>query len=196
MENEEQQKTLNLEQRINAIREKVDYIQKDKSVSTGAGGGSYKAVTHDAVTAMLRKHMIEQGIVCYPNFISGTSTKEEKQRFYEAVYDFVFVNMDAPVDTLTIRIQAHGMDSQDKAAGKALSYAFKYALLKLFMIETGEDEESRFKDAMSDHDVEFWILKINSLEGEAKKAAYKEAVNECRALGDVEAANRIKEGLK
>ena len=46
---------LNLYQRINEIRKKVDYIQKDKAVSTG--GGSYKAVTHDAVTAILRQHM-------------------------------------------------------------------------------------------------------------------------------------------
>ena len=35
------------------------------------------------------------------------------------------------------------MDNADKAPGKAISYAFKYALLKTFALETGEDEESR-----------------------------------------------------
>ncbi len=38
------------------------------------------------------------------------------------------------------------MDNADKAPGKALSYAKKYAVLKLFEIESGEDEESRFSD--------------------------------------------------
>ena len=36
------------------------------------------------------------------------------------------------------------MDNADKSPGMALSYATKYAILKVFNIETGEDEESRF----------------------------------------------------
>ena len=54
---------LNLAQRINQVRRGIDYIQKDKSVSTGTSG-SYKAVTHDQVTAMVRQHMIDAGIIC------------------------------------------------------------------------------------------------------------------------------------
>ena len=37
------------------------------------------------------------------------------------------------------------MDNADKAPGKAISYAKKYAVLKLFEIETGDDEESRYQ---------------------------------------------------
>ena len=55
---------MNLFQRINEVRKAIDYIRKDKSVSTG--GGSYKAVTHDMVTAMVRDHMVKHGIVSYP----------------------------------------------------------------------------------------------------------------------------------
>jgi hypothetical protein len=40
--------TLNIYQRVNAVRQKIDYIKKDKDVDTGRG--SYKAVTHDMVT--------------------------------------------------------------------------------------------------------------------------------------------------
>lgn len=137
----------NLFQRINEVRKSVSYVQKDKSVSTG--GGSYKAVTHDQVTALTRAAMIEHGIVCYPTLVESAMfppLEDKKQFRYEATYDFYFVNMDDCNDKIILRIQAHAMDNADKAPGKALSYAKKYAVLKLFEIETGEDEESRYQE--------------------------------------------------
>ena len=139
----------NLFQRINAVRQAIKYVQKDKAVSTGKG--SYMAVTHDMVTAMVREHMIAQGIVCFPSLVTSTviqpppvpGSERAPQLRYEATYDFTFVNIDDPSDRLIIRIEAHANDSGDKAPGKALSYGKKYAALKLFEIETGEDEESR-----------------------------------------------------
>jgi hypothetical protein len=53
------------------------------------------------------------------------------------------VNADDPTDKFSIEIEAHALDHGDKAPGKALSYAKKYAVLKLLDIETGEDEEGR-----------------------------------------------------
>jgi hypothetical protein len=193
---------LNLFQRINECRKKIDYIQKDKSVSTG--GGSYKAVTHDAVTAIVRTHMVDFGIVSYPVLVESVMNQpivnvdgsQSKQMRYEATYDFHFVNADKPEDRLTIRIQAHAMDNADKAPGKALSYAKKYAILKLFEIETGEDEESRYQsEGLSDDRVELLITKIKMAEGEEKKQAYKDAIAECVKVNDVDAANRIKAGV-
>lgn len=153
----------NLFQRINDVRRSVAYIQKDKSVSTG--GGSYKAVTHDTVTAIVRGPMIEAGIVCFPNLVESVMNQKEdgsKQARYDATYEFTFVNEDKPEDRLTIRIQAHAMDNADKAPGKALSYAKKYALLKLFELETGEDEESRYNK--EEFDVPAWVAKISASE--------------------------------
>lgn len=139
---------MNLWQRIIAARVKVGgYIQKDKSVSTG--GGSYKAVTHDAVTALCRDALNEFGVLSFPFLVSSAARDKEdgaKQFRYEATYDFTFINADDPTQTMVIRIEAHAMDNADKAPGKALSYAKKYAMLKLFEIETGEDEESRYQE--------------------------------------------------
>lgn len=140
---------LNLYQRINEVRKSIDYIKKDKSVSTGAGGGSYKAVTHDQVTAMTRNLMVKHGIVCHPYLVNSKMNPKEgdaKQNRYEATYDFIFTNIDNFSEFLTIRIEAHAMDSGDKAPGKAISYAKKYAVLKLFDIESGEDDESIYID--------------------------------------------------
>lgn len=124
---------LNIYQRINEVRKKVEYLRKEKSA------GNYKVVTHDQVTAELRQYLIEFGIVIVPSFVSSHTHKESK---YEAIYCFEFVNIDKPDDKAVIVMEAHSIDKQDKAPGKAISYATKYAMLKMFSIETGENEES------------------------------------------------------
>lgn len=191
---------LNLFQRINEVRKGISYVQKDKSVSAGAGG-SYKAVTHDAVTALVREHMVKHGIVCYPVLVDSVMNAKEgeaKQARYEATYDFTFVNIDEPADHLTIRVQAHAMDNADKACGKALSYAKKYAVLKLFEIETGEDEESRYQN--DTFDFNFYVHLLNSADSldELKDAyvqANKEAVR-CKDSVALKSLTKLKDELK
>lgn len=135
---------LNIYQRINEVRKKVDYIRKDKKVE------GYQAVTHDAVTSELRVHFIEYGIIVVPRLISSvfkpsgsTTAKGIAWMLYEGWYEVDFVNMDDPADKVTVPIESHALDYGDKAPGKATSYATKYAMLKLFSIETGESDESR-----------------------------------------------------
>lgn len=138
-------------QRINAVRAKVDYIQKDKSVSTG--GGSYKAATHDAVIGQVRQHLISEGVLILQTLVRSVANPYEvmadmvraKQYRYEATYDIRFVNVDDADDNFVVTVESHAMDNADKAPGKAMSYAKKYAILKVFDIETGEDEESRYQ---------------------------------------------------
>jgi hypothetical protein len=184
---------MNLYQKINEVRKAIKYVQKDKSVSTG--GGSYKAVTHDQVTGMVREHMVAQNIISYPILVESLSNPKEvnanmetaKQFRYEATYDFVFINADEPSESITIRIQAHAMDNADKAPGKALSYAKKYAVLKLFEIETGEDEESRYQEKET-FNLEVWIANIESqTTNEELEKTYFEAKAECIRLNDAPA---------
>ena len=137
---------MNIYQRINEVRKVIGYVRKDKAVSTG--GGSYKAVTHDAVTGMVRDALIKHGVVIVPSVVSAIFHPKEpdaKQRLYEATFQVEFVNIDEPADRIVTQQNAHALDNGDKAPGKAMSYATKYAILKLFNIETGEDEESRYQ---------------------------------------------------
>lgn len=147
----------NIYQRINAVRKEIGYVQKDKEV--GFGKSSYRAVTHDAVTGMVRASLIKHGIVIVPSVVSATFhpaemvtslndngqavTTSAKQRLYEATFQIDFVNIDDPTERISTQQIAHALDNGDKSPGKAMSYATKYAMLKLFNIETGEDEESR-----------------------------------------------------
>ena len=192
MENDERGSRMNIYQRINAVRKAINYIQKDKSVSAGPAG-SYRAVTHDAVTGMIRQHLVEHGIIIAPTLIDSVfHPKEEgaKQRLYSASYDVRFINMDAPDECVTIRIEAHALDNGDKAPGKAISYATKYAILKLFNIETGEDEESRYQ--REEFDVTPHLDKIAAADSlDSLKSEYVTAYTAAQNAGDKEASRTI-----
>lgn len=179
---------MNLLQRINEVRKAISYIKKDARVDN-----KYSAVTHDAVTAMVREHMVNQGIVSWPNLVESQAMQKEegsKQFRYEATYDFTFCNVEDRNDSLTIRIQAHAMDNADKAPGKALSYAMKYALLKLFNLETGEDEESRYNpEGLDDTELAEHLKAINEAGDEvALKKAFTAAFKAADAAKDKEAS--------
>jgi hypothetical protein len=142
--------SLNIYQRINEVRKKVPYIKKDANVT---GGQNYKAVTHDNVTSIVRPFFIEFGVVIVPRQArgelkeTGKSTKSGTPwTVYDALYEIDFVNMDEPSDKITIPVGSLAEDTSDKGPGKAISYATKYAVLKLLMIETGENDESRNPD--------------------------------------------------
>lgn len=181
--------TRNIYQRINDVRKSIGYIQKDKAVSTG--GGSYRAITHDAVTGMVRAALIEHGVVIVPSVLSAVFNAKEpeaKQRLYEATYQIEFVNIDDPADRIVTQQNAHALDNGDKAPGKAQSYATKYAILKLFNIETGEDEESRYQQEEFD---------IDSIAAEIQKAATMEALQGLYSIHYAEASRiRDKESQK
>ena len=137
----------NIYQRINAVMKDVEYVQKDAAIS--GGGANYKAVTHDMVTAVIRKSLVEHGIVIQVEqlksemLIKRDVEKGVKMHLYSGDYAVSFINIDNGQDRLTSTINAHANDNGDKAPGKAASYAVKYAMLKTFTLETGENEESR-----------------------------------------------------
>jgi hypothetical protein len=102
------------------------------------------------VTAETREHFIAHGVVIVPSLLSsavvltGTTTKNGVPFIrYEARYRFEVLNVDEPADKIVMELEAHAIDQGDKAPGKALSYAKKYAVLKLLEIESGEQEEDR-----------------------------------------------------
>lgn len=137
---------LNIFQRVNKVQESVKYVQKDAQIT---GGGSYRAVSHDQVVSVIRKDLVKNGIVIYPEQLRGSiviprNTKEgNKMHLYSGEYAIHFVNIDNPEDRISATVEAHAADSGDKAPGKALTYATKSAILKVFCLETGENDESR-----------------------------------------------------
>lgn len=135
----------------------VKYVQKDSSVS--GGGANYKAVSHDQVVSVLRQALVDHGIMIFPNQLSGeflikrdlTVTPQIKMGLYSGRYEVNFVNIDKGDDKVTVIVEAHASDNGDKAPGKALSYGVKSAMLKVFSLETGENDESRVEEQNFDY---------------------------------------------
>jgi hypothetical protein len=198
METTVSDKPLNVYQRINEVRKQCAFVKKDKKVE----GGGYMAVTHDAVTAELRDHLIAQGIVIVPRLKeahvvdTGTTTARGIPIIrYEAKFEIDFVNMDEPSDKVTVPNEAHANDQGDKAPGKATSYATKYAMLKLFSIETGENEEERHIETKIREDKAKITPRAGALERVApERREYVERV--AGTIIDCFAANMPGEALK
>lgn len=139
-----------LAERILWVTERIGYLKKDTKVS---GGGDYAAVTHDAVTAHIRHKLVRAGILVWPTCISvtdvdtGHATQSGRNIIqHRAEFLVQFENAFDKEDTRAMCVYAYADDWGDKAPGKASSYALKYALLKMFKIETGEDDESRVSE--------------------------------------------------
>ena len=143
---------LNIFQRMSAVTSKLERVAKNLTV--GIRNNAYKAVGEADVLAAVKPLEEEYGIYSYPvnrdivetNVLTTTSeyngqTSEKKQLFLRIRTVYRFVNVDKPDDYIEITSYADGIDSGDKACGKAMTYADKYALLKAYKIETGDDPD-------------------------------------------------------
>jgi len=144
------QATKNIFQRIAAVQKEIGYLKKDKNVSTG-GQGSYRALTHDKVVGEIRGLLVKNGIATIPNIVEHSFTRNalanDKSNYFTSLQmEVEFVNVDDRQDRFSAGGIGYGMDTQDKGAGKAMSYCVKYIILKTFMIESGDEEEDRLPE--------------------------------------------------
>jgi len=143
---------LNLYQRISKVMQDIEYLAKDDTVGTGKS--SYKAVTEEKVTGAVRTSLIKNGLVILPieqhteevfteyEKLNYDKKLEKKQRLLTRVdVKYKIVNVDNPVEFEILASSGSGVDSQDKGVGKAMTYSYKYMLLRTFAIPTGEDPD-------------------------------------------------------
>lgn len=125
--------TLNLFQRLNAIMKTVRYVQKEnKRVNN-----QYTFVSHDSVTAALHGPLAEHGVLMIPSVAELTQDGNRTA----VKMELCFLNIDEPSERFVVFYWGYGIDPSDKGIGKAISYAVKYGLLKVFCLETGDDVE-------------------------------------------------------
>lgn len=113
----------------------VDNIVKDIDISYGGGKG-YKAISEDIVTRTIRKEFLENKLMVFPveqeiekiNGLTQTNTK------------YKIIDVETGESELLVS-SGQGADTQDKGAGKSMTYSYKYMLLRTFMIPTGEDPD-------------------------------------------------------
>ena len=156
---------LNIYQRLLKITEELKTVEKNLSVPV-TKNNSYKAVGErdvlDAVKPLEAKYgvysyaydrkIIENGELTSTrkDFQTG-EVKELKQLYMRLEVVYRFVNVDNPEEYVEIKTYGDGIDSGDKAAGKAMTYADKYALLKAYKISTGEDPDQEASDELKSY---------------------------------------------
>ena len=126
---------LNIFQRMAEVMKAIEYLKKDDNVEFGST--KYKAISEEKVTTIVREQLIKWGLVIYPT--QQISHKEGNLTSVDTTYNLV--NVDKPEEMIVIASSGQGADSQDKGVGKAMTYAFKYALMRTFAIPTGEDPD-------------------------------------------------------
>lgn len=147
---------LNLYQKILCIQSRMDIIAKNLEVSTGKT--TYKAVSERDVIDAVKEQEERYRVYSFPvsreivdsGFLEQETQYGTKKQFYlriKVVYRFV--NIDKPDDFIETITYADGIDSGDKATGKAMTYADKYALMKMYKISTGEDPDQKASEEYS-----------------------------------------------
>jgi len=125
----------NIHQRMLAVYEEVTTIQKeDKKVNN-----QYKFVSHDAVIKALHEPLVKNGI-CLE--VSTNECEQDGNRTKISML-IKFVNVDNPTNFIEVKSYGYGIDPQDKGIGKAVSYAFKTALLKNFCLESCDEDNEK-----------------------------------------------------
>jgi hypothetical protein len=155
---EKKPETLNIFEKMSAITSEITAVAKNLNV--GWGSQSYKAVGEADVLAAVKPIEAKYRIYSYPfsrnteeSAVLTTAKKdgsESKQQFLRISTVYRFVDMDKPDSYIDITTYGDGVDTQDKAPGKAMTYADKYALLKAYKIITGDDPDQNASEDLKD----------------------------------------------
>jgi len=134
----------------------------EKSMTVGTGNASYKGVSDKDVKLKIGEAMQSNGLALFQTKVTPTirvdrweemdsyskAMKTKQSVFTEVVTEYLLAHESG--ETITISGYGHGIDSQDKGAGKATTYALKNALLYLYLVPTGtiEDTDKTHSDAI------------------------------------------------
>ena len=150
---EEDIKKLNIYEKLSMITEEIGVIEKGLTVEINKTR-SYKAVSErdvlDAVKPIEKKYrvysypakreVIDRDTLIKESEYNGNITKTNTL-FMRIDTTYRFVNLDNPSEYIETTVYGDGLDTGDKAPGKAMTYADKYALMKAYKLSTGDDPD-------------------------------------------------------
>jgi len=140
----------NIAQAIVNVMKAVDGVEKNTTV--GSGNYSYKGVSDKDVKVVYKKAMQENGLSILPIDVQPKvtierweaeeygKTKQKQSIFTEVTTKYLILHTSG--ESQEIAGYGQGIDSGDKGAGKATTYALKYALLYTFMTPTGSIDDA------------------------------------------------------
>jgi len=141
---------MNIYEKLSAITNELKTVAKNLNVDMGKGK-SYKAVQEkdvlDAVKPLEEKYKVysypvDSSIIDRDILVKENDYGKSNTLFMRLERTYRFVNMEKPDEYVDIKSYGDGLDTGDKAPGKAMTYADKYALMKAYKITTGEDPDA------------------------------------------------------
>lgn len=144
-------KEMNIFQKMEAITNELGFVAKNLNVAVSKTN-SYKATGEVDVLEAVKPLENKYGIYSYASnreiiesdtLTQNTQYGEKNSLFLRMKVTYRFVNTDNPQEYIETVSFAEGIDSGDKASGKAMTYADKYALMKAYKISTGEDPDQK-----------------------------------------------------
>ena len=124
----------------------------EKSMTVGSGNNTYKGVSDKDVKLKVGASMHKHGLIILPTDVEAKTTintweeqtqygnKMKQSAFVEVVTKYTLLHESG--ESIQLVGYGHGTDPQDKAAGKATTYALKYTLLYSFLVATGHIDDA------------------------------------------------------
>jgi hypothetical protein len=146
----------NIAKAIIAVMKAVKGI--DKTMTIGTGNNSYKGVPDQEVKKVIGDAMAANGLCMLPidteaksqidrweevDQYSKSTPKDMKTKqsvFTEVKTKYLLLHESG--ESIELSGYGHGIDTQDKGAGKATTYALKYTLLYTFLVPTGKIDDA------------------------------------------------------
>lgn len=101
---------------------------------------NYDYATEADIIASVRQEMANRSLILIPDVIKTDWEVGPKQKVCTLTVEYTLEDGDSG-EKRVFHVIGQGQDNQDKATYKAMTGATKYALMKLFLIPTGDDPE-------------------------------------------------------
>lgn len=141
----------NLVKAILSVMKSVKNVEKNMEV--GSGKSSYKGVSDKDVKEKIGKAMAENGLALIPIDVDSKmhidrwtkkdfNNNDKSKQSVTAEVKTKYLLIHESGESIEVAGYGHGVDSQDKAAGKATTYALKYTMLYMFLVPTGQIDDA------------------------------------------------------
>ena len=145
---------MGLYQKMHAVMCESEAISKEMIV--GSGSFSYKAISEAAVLNEIKPLLKKHGLVIFPVAMKvidrldvfGTNKGDSSRLMTQITANYKIVDIDTGEFEI-LETVGNGVDTQDKASGKAITYGYKAMIQKTFCLFSGEDSDNDHSDTLT-----------------------------------------------
>lgn len=131
---------------IIAVMQVVKGMEKNSTV--GSGNYAYNGTKDQDVKEVFNDALAKNGLCMLPTHIEESTdvnrwvdgTKQKQSTFTKVVTKYLLLHTSG--ESIELSGYGHGVDNQDKAAGKATTYALKNCLLYTFLTPVGKIDDT------------------------------------------------------